>query len=570
MRIALPAAAAALVLFVAAPAAALQQPNGTPIPNPMGCSGGQPTGLLAALACACTQPGVCNIGAACPGGSTNCDNGQHGTCESTLWHTANDNSCIPSNHSGVDPAAQGAVTPETFHPTCGQTFTLVTRGTAQFGNVFGWYNAGTKTPAASDLHPMIQCGDGPGKQVVLDVTKDPAYTGGDIGFFLVTPQAPTTTQCAGGDCCATLARYQAGTGFAFYSQRELNPDQMGPSSFIHLVILQSAIAKNRFYFAWDDLYGAPDGDFADLVVGVDGVQCSGAGQTCDTGKLGVCAQGITDCVQGTLGCQPIFQPSPEKCDGLDDDCDGMVDDGATCPQPGDVCQNGKCVPHCGSAEFKCAAGSACDNASGLCVDPQCVGVSCAAGKICRAGTCGTPCDGIVCPTGTTCVGNACVDLCAGVSCAQGQVCEDGHCFAGCASCAGIACGAGMQCNASTGQCVDPSCSTPCPAGTHCNAGQCADDCSGAHCPDGESCVMGQCVTGGGGAGDGGSLGAIGPARGADGGAGGASGGNGDVPFDVKSAGCACTTTGGPSGGGALAAALGLVATCAAFAKRRRR
>ena len=29
--------------------------------------------------------------------------GKHGTCESTLWHTFNDNTCLPSNHSGIDP-----------------------------------------------------------------------------------------------------------------------------------------------------------------------------------------------------------------------------------------------------------------------------------------------------------------------------------------------------------------------------------------------------------------------------------------------------------------------------------
>src|SRR5438477_6224795 len=97
--------ASGLALLVAAPVArALTQPNGAVVPAPMGCSGGKPTGLLAAMACACTQPGVCNVGASCPGGSTSCDDGKHGTCESTIWHSVNDDACIPTNHSGLDPS----------------------------------------------------------------------------------------------------------------------------------------------------------------------------------------------------------------------------------------------------------------------------------------------------------------------------------------------------------------------------------------------------------------------------------------------------------------------------------
>src|ERR1700676_704482 len=78
-------------------ALALTQPNGTVIPSQMGCSGGQPTGLLPVFACSCAQAGVCNIGTTCPS-QTSCDDGHHGTCESTIWHSFNDNTCIPSNH----------------------------------------------------------------------------------------------------------------------------------------------------------------------------------------------------------------------------------------------------------------------------------------------------------------------------------------------------------------------------------------------------------------------------------------------------------------------------------------
>src|SRR5579872_4357443 len=124
MRFLVIALTACLAGLYAAPASALTQPNGAAIPAQMGCSGGMPTGLLPVFACACTTPGVCNIGAPCAS-PTSCDDGQHGTCESTMWHSFNDNTCIPSNHSGLDPWKDGAVTPETFHPTCALTYQVL-------------------------------------------------------------------------------------------------------------------------------------------------------------------------------------------------------------------------------------------------------------------------------------------------------------------------------------------------------------------------------------------------------------------------------------------------------------
>src|SRR4051812_48785480 len=81
-------------------ALALNQPNGPVIPTPvLACTNGQPGGLAAVFACACSMLNVCNIGPPCPS-QGNCDNGQHGTCETTAWHNFNDNTCIPSNVSG--------------------------------------------------------------------------------------------------------------------------------------------------------------------------------------------------------------------------------------------------------------------------------------------------------------------------------------------------------------------------------------------------------------------------------------------------------------------------------------
>ncbi len=68
--------------------------------------------------------------------------------------------------------------------------------------------------------------------------------------------------------------------------------------------------------------------------------------SCDTGQAGVCSLGNKQCQGGAFICVPITQPSSELCDGADNDCDGDVDEddpsaGASCDtgQPG-VCSAG--------------------------------------------------------------------------------------------------------------------------------------------------------------------------------------------------------------------------------------
>jgi hypothetical protein len=512
IRLAAIALAPCVALAWAVPAAALTQPDGTPIPQ----------------------------------------ENDHPSLQETF----------NARGENINALAKAATTPETFVPGCALTFSVLLRN-AGYKNSFGWYNVTGSKPDNSDLHEFLTCNDGVGTQKVLAIRTDPAYKGGEVGFYEATGS------------CATVQNHD----HVFFSEKKYNPDGSQANPYIHLLIYDSTVTPKAFYFGWEDLLSGGDNDFDDLATFVTGITCSGGGARCDTGKLGVCADGTMQCQGGKLVCVQTVKPTPEKCDNFDNDCNGKTDDGDLCP-PGKICDRGNCVPKCGSGEFVCQGNTVC-NAKGLCVDPKCKTVDCPEGKKCVGGQCVGPCDGVVCPHGQVCRFGTCVDPCEGIKCDKDQVCEGGVCVDGC-QCVG--CKSGDKCQPD-GHCVKPACvGKTCGPGTWCDAdGTCKDSCAGAKCPGGGACVQGVCQTPGPDAGvDGGQAGGGGvvfsdggfSGGGASGGTGGSPGSGGAVggsvivgpPAEEADGGCGCRAAGERRWS---AAALATLASILLAARRRR-
>jgi hypothetical protein len=217
------------------------------------------------------------------------------------------------------------------------------------------------------------------------------------------------------------------------------------------------------------------------------VICPEAGDTCDTGLMGACAEGLMQCVGGGTECVSVVGESAERCDNVDNDCDGMVDDGDGLCGELSVCERGVCTPLC--FEGGCTEGQVC-NAAGRCVDPGCDGVVCDVGQRCVGGECVGACEGIVCPEPYGCRAGQCVDVCGEITCDECSVCEGGSCVPRCPD---VACASGEEC-LPDGHCVETSCrGVSCPAGQVCSGGTCQDACVGAVCPPQQECRMGECV-----------------------------------------------------------------------------
>ncbi len=257
--------------------------------------------------------------------------------------------------------------------------------------------------------------------------------------------------------------------------------------------------------------------------------------------VGACRPGVQRCVGGMMRCVGETGPTPETCNGIDDDCDGTIDNGVA---PGGPC--GRAVGACRPGNFVCRAGRyVCEGATmgtpEVCnnIDDDCNGIVddgiapggscnqapdgarlCMAGQLrCRAGrqVCegGTragvevcdcmdnDCDGVVdnvpagspglCPGGGSCIACQCRTPCASgeFPCSAGLECRGGFCVP--PSCGGMTCRDGQRCL--NDRCVDACEGVMCQAGQVCRNGTCRENsCYTLGCPDpAQVCVNGTCA-----------------------------------------------------------------------------
>jgi len=198
----------------------------------------------------------------------------------------------------------------------------------------------------------------------------------------------------------------------------------------------------------------------------DGAACGGAG---------ACSTGVQQCISGALQCVGGTTGGTEICNGIDDDCDGKVDEGDLCN--GGKCENGQCAVPCVDGEFPCPTGKVCD-ANNFCVTDLCFGIDCpndADGNLqaCSNGTCQPLCQTVQCPNNLVCRGSdgACVvDTCDYLpKCAANEICVDATCQ------------------------HNPCENVNCPSGEFCRGGSCVASCEGVECRDTETCHDGACV-----------------------------------------------------------------------------
>jgi MYXO-CTERM domain-containing protein len=225
-------------------------------------------------------------------------------------------------------------------------------------------------------------------------------------------------------------------------------------------------------------------------------------QRCDTGRRGVCADGRTMCRNGAVQCDPIGMPTDEVCDGLDNDCDGTADEGLGIGEPCQTDLPGVCGPGqraCEGGAVICApltpaSPEVCDGLDNDCNALVDDGVV-GIGEVCGTGRVGDCARGI-----TACEGG--VQICAPDDQPADELCNlrDDDCDGVIDDELRNACGTCGDLPFETCNGEDDDCdgvvddSAPCPEGQGCAHGRCVDRCANNECADTLRCVDGLCVS----------------------------------------------------------------------------
>jgi MYXO-CTERM domain-containing protein len=290
--------------------------------------------------------------------------------------------------------------------------------------------------------------------------------------------------------------------------------------------------------------------------------CVDPGPCKDCEKQTYVENGVVTCApEGTVTDAGI---SPPVCEckspiGCRSPCYNVTcSSGLACVEKGP--SKGTCQPVDNCNFFPCGPGLACLDTK--CIDDPCDPNPCKADEVCK------PADP------TTLTGHKCVGSCANVTCKDTEKCVDGKCQAtGCPQ----PCAEGEVCHpAEAGAfCWKDNCGADggviCTAGLYCDpvTGICGNDpCTAVHCPAAQYCKTGECYWSPETGTDGGNEAGTSDAGKKDGSS---EGGN---PKEDQSGiwrlatggGCACRTTGAPSGPAGFFAGLALAAL--AFFRRR--